>query len=91
MCLAIPMEIIAINEDGTGVVSLDGVRLTVGLMLVEDPQVGEHVLIHAGYAIEKLDTTEARIRLDLFADLAKAWGNRDSNTMTSPEKEAGIS
>ncbi|MBF0423747.1 MAG: HypC/HybG/HupF family hydrogenase formation chaperone [Magnetococcales bacterium] len=91
MCLAIPMEIIAINEDGSGVVSLDGVRLSVGLMLVEDPQVGEHVLVHAGYAIEKLDTTEAKIRLKLFADLAEAWRNRDGDTATAAAQATGES
>lgn len=73
MCLAVPMKIITIHEDGTGVVAVDGIEMTVGLMLVEDPQVGDYVLIHAGYAIEKLDVREAEIRLALFASLAEIY------------------
>ncbi|MBF0176693.1 MAG: HypC/HybG/HupF family hydrogenase formation chaperone [Magnetococcales bacterium] len=74
MCLAIPMKIIAIAEDGqTGTVDLDGVRYAVGLMLLDKPAVGDYVIVHAGYAIEKLDTAEADARLALFVSLAEVY------------------
>ncbi|MBF0137870.1 MAG: HypC/HybG/HupF family hydrogenase formation chaperone [Magnetococcales bacterium] len=74
MCLAIPMKIIAIEEDGlTGTVDLDGIRYPVGLMLVENPSIGDYVIVHAGYAIEKLDTVEADARLALFDSLAEVY------------------
>ncbi|MBF0624433.1 MAG: HypC/HybG/HupF family hydrogenase formation chaperone [Magnetococcales bacterium] len=72
MCLAIPMEVVAIEADGSGWVMLDGLRQRVGLELVE-ARVGDHVLVHAGYAIETLDLAEAEARLALFRDLAAAW------------------
>ncbi|MBF0461714.1 MAG: HypC/HybG/HupF family hydrogenase formation chaperone [Magnetococcales bacterium] len=73
MCLAVPMQIVAIAENGTGTVDLDGTRYPVELMLIEDPQIGDYVLIHAGYAIEKLDIAEADARLALFESLAEIY------------------
>jgi len=55
---------------GEGVVELEGVRRTVRLDLLESPQVGDVVIVHAGYAIERLDPQEAAARRALFADLA---------------------
>ena len=73
MCLAVPMKLISVHGEGTGVVAMDGIEMTVCLMLVEDPQVGDYLFIHAGYAIEKLDIREAEIRLALFASLAATY------------------
>ncbi|NGZ06175.1 MAG: HypC/HybG/HupF family hydrogenase formation chaperone [Magnetococcales bacterium] len=70
MCLAVPMQIVAIRDDELGTVELDGVRHEVSLMLIDGPQTGDYVLIHAGYAIERLDTHEADERLKLFRHLA---------------------
>jgi hydrogenase assembly chaperone HypC/HupF len=39
-------------------------------MLIDNPQVGEYLLVHAGYAIERLDCVEAEARLELFRTLA---------------------
>ena len=71
MCLAVPMKIIAVDKNGMGTVELDGMRHSVGMLLIEDPQVGDYVIVHAGYAIEKLDTAEADARLALFESLAE--------------------
>ncbi|MEW6757116.1 MAG: HypC/HybG/HupF family hydrogenase formation chaperone [Acidobacteriota bacterium] len=63
MCLAIPMRLV--EKDGwEGTVELNGVRRSVSLMLLEDAGVGDHVLIHAGYAIGKVDEEEARLTLE---------------------------
>jgi len=70
MCLAVPMKLTAVREDGTGVADLDGVRHDVNLSLVSDPRVEEYVIVHAGFAIEKLDQAEADARLALFRELA---------------------
>ena len=72
MCLGIPMQIIKIAADGTAMVALDQTHYQVSLALINNPLVGEYVIIHAGYAIEKLDTKEADIRLRLFAEIAQA-------------------
>ena len=52
MCLAIPAKIIAINGE-EAVVEMDGVRRTAVVSFINDPQVGDYVLLHAGFAIRK--------------------------------------
>lgn len=70
MCLAVPMQLAAVNADGRGTADLDGLRHEVDLSLVEAPRVGDYVIVHAGFAIEKLDEGEALARLRLFEELA---------------------
>jgi hydrogenase expression/formation protein HypC len=69
MCLAIPMKLIE-KTDLRGVVEIDGVRRAVSLMLLPEVEVGEHLLIHAGCAIGKVDAEEARITLELLREIA---------------------
>ena len=71
MCLAVPMRIVAIGADGAGVAEVDGTRYQVDLGLVEEVIEGDYVIVHAGYAIEKLDRAEADERLALFAEMAR--------------------
>ena len=70
MCLAVPMQIKEIQPDNKGICDLDGSLQQVDLALLDDIHVGEFVIIHAGYAIEKLDRREADARLELFEELA---------------------
>ena len=72
MCLAVPMEVLELTADDTRVVEIGGAKRPVNLMLVEAPQPGDYVLVHAGFAIEKLDREEAEQRLALFEELAAA-------------------
>ena len=72
MCLAVPMKLVEIHADGGGVAELEGSRHAVNLSLVSDPRIGDYVIIHAGYAIEKLDQAEADASLALFAEIAQA-------------------
>ena len=67
MCLAIPMSVKEINGD-MGVVESQGVRRDVGLMLMEDIKIGDWVLIHAGFAISKLNEQEAEETMDLLRE-----------------------
>jgi hydrogenase expression/formation protein HypC len=71
MCLGIPAKILETN-DGVAVVELGGVRREVSLMLIDDVSVGEWVIIHAGFAIEKLSEEEAERTLALFRQIADA-------------------
>ena len=64
------MQIVEVRADKTGLVDLDGARSDVNLSLVADPAPGDYVIVHAGYAIEKLDAAEADERLKLFDELA---------------------
>lgn len=73
MCLAVPMKIVEIRSDGWGVVDMDGTRYDANLALVEDPQVGQYVIVHAGYAIETLDPEDAEERISLFEQMAELY------------------
>jgi hydrogenase expression/formation protein HypC len=67
------MRIEELRTDGMGVGDYDGSRHEIDVSLVEAPRVGEYVIVHAGYAIEKLDEKEAGERLLLFKELARDW------------------
>jgi hydrogenase expression/formation protein HypC len=59
MCLAVPMKVISINGEAI-VAEVDGVKREGSLMMLnEDVNVGDYVLIHAGFAISRLDEEEA--------------------------------
>lgn len=68
MCLAIPMKLLR-RDDFEGTVELDGVRRSISLMLLPEAEVGQHVLVHAGYAIGVLDEAEAAETLALLSEL----------------------
>jgi hydrogenase expression/formation protein HypC len=72
MCLAIPAKVLSVDEMGKAVIDLGGVRRNTSLALVPDAAVGDFVLIHAGYAIQKLEEQEAYEILDILAQVARA-------------------
>lgn len=71
MCLAIPARVVQI-EEGLGLVELGGVVREASFMLLPDAQVGDYVLLHAGYALQKMDEAEAEETLRLLAEMAEA-------------------
>jgi len=71
MCLGVPAKILE-TGDGTAVVELGGVRREISVMLVDDVSVGEWVIVHAGFAIEKLSEEEAAVTLALFREISDA-------------------
>ncbi len=73
MCLAIPMKLIELNDLGGGTAQLEGARYEVNLSLVEGAEVGDYLIVHAGFAIETLDQEEADARLELFGKMAEAY------------------
>ena len=54
MCLAVPVQILEIKDE-TAVVEIAGNFREVNICLIENPRVGEYVLLHAGFAIERVD------------------------------------
>lgn len=69
MCLSVPAKVLAINGV-RATVSVGGALYEAGLHLLEDVQVGDYLLIHAGYAIEKIDPQEAEETLALLREAA---------------------
>lgn len=71
MCLAIPMQIEKIK--GTqAIVNSGGLRKTVDVSMVEDIEVGDYILIHAGFAIQKIDEKDAKMNLELWKELKQS-------------------
>ncbi len=79
MCLALPARVCRVDADGSGVVELGGVRRTVSFALLDEVAVGDHVIVHVGYALTRLDTAEAEATLRAFAGLADAGGPESSS------------
>ncbi len=76
MCWAVPTRVIEVDGH-VGKVELAGTVREVGLRLVPEVQVGDYVLVHAGFAIQRVDEEEARETLALFAEMAAAAGGGD--------------
>lgn len=71
MCLAVPMELTEIREDGSGVTTLSGTTTACNLSLVPEAKLGDMLIVHAGFAIEILDTEEADKRIALFEKMGE--------------------
>lgn len=65
MCLAIPIRLKEINGSN-GMVEMSGIRRRVNLSLLENPKVGDYVMVHAGFAISIVDEEAAEETLDLL-------------------------
>jgi len=69
MCLALPAQIVAIDSiTGMATASVDNVKVEVSLALVDEVALGDYVLVHVGYALQKIDEDEALKTLALFAE-----------------------
>jgi hydrogenase expression/formation protein HypC len=72
MCLAVPGQVVSIEDDPmrTAIVSFAGVTKSVSLAMVPEAQVGDYVIVHVGFAISKLDEEAARRTLETYAKMA---------------------
>ena len=78
MCLAIPSRITKI-ENNMATIDVEGVQRQASLLLLEDARVGDYVIVHAGFAIQKLDEAAAQEPLDLLREAIAAVDKRESN------------
>ena len=62
MCLGVPMQVKTI-ENEVAMCEIDGVQREASLMMLDDVKIGDYVLIHAGFVIEKIDDDEAQLTL----------------------------
>ena len=69
MCLAIPSKIVAI-ENGMATIDVDGVQRSCSLLLVQDAAVDDYVIVHAGFALHKIDEAAAMESLRLLKEAA---------------------
>ena len=65
MCLAVPAQIIGL-EEYSAIIDIMGIESKVNAQLIEEPKIGDYILVHAGCAIQKIDT-------DYFEELQKIF------------------
>lgn len=78
MCLAIPARVVEIKEDDIALVDLNGVRKDISIAMVEDVAVGDYVIVHVGFALNKLNPEEAEKTLALFAEMGDLVAAHDA-------------
>ncbi len=69
MCLAIPAQVVELMEGDMALVDMGGVKKEISIAVVDDVAVGDYVIAHVGYAINKIDPDEAERTLALFAEM----------------------
>lgn len=74
MCLAVPGKVLE-RQDMLATIEVGGVTRKVSLMLLPETQVGDFVLIHAGFAVQRIDEEEAEKTLALFKELEQYAAN----------------
>lgn len=82
MCLAVPGIVVEVNGM-VGAVEVSGARREVSFALIDEPSVGDYVLVHVGTAIAAIDEEEARKTLDAFEELAAAMEAMDARGTSS--------
>jgi hydrogenase expression/formation protein HypC len=70
MCLSIPSRVISINGNNA-IVSVGGTEYEASLQLVENVKVGDYILLHTGFAIQKISEEDARETFELLLELGK--------------------
>ena len=70
MCLAVPMKVVEIFDDSSATVAAGAISLNISLQLIEKPKIGDYVIVHAGYALEKLNLDHANAILQSLEELA---------------------
>lgn len=71
MCLGIPVQLIEVENTNVGKVEIGGIRRQINLALLDNVKTGDYVLLHAGFAITKVDKEEAEETISLLNQLAK--------------------
>ena len=70
MCLAIPGKILKIDEN-TALIDFDGIKQNVIIALIQNPEIGKYVIVHAGYAIEQINEEEAMEAINQWKEIAE--------------------
>ena len=69
MCLAVPMKIVEVKGD-EGFVESSGLKRKANFSLIKSPKIGEYVLLHAGFAIERVKEKEAQKTLKALREIS---------------------
>ena len=83
MCLSIPAKVEKIDGE-MAIVSVGGTTYNASLQMLDDVEVGDYILMHTGFAIQKLDPEEAKQSLEVFAEF-----NELNKQLDKEEEETG--
>lgn len=72
MCLAVPLKIVSINNKDA-IAEIDGIKRKIRIDFIKDASVGDYVIVHAGFAIEKLTREMAEENLKAVREVADAY------------------
>jgi hydrogenase expression/formation protein HypC len=70
MCLAVPVRVVALLDNQWIETEVGGISSRTSIALIDDVAVGDYVIVHAGFAIARLDVAEAEKSLALFEEIA---------------------
>ena len=71
MCLAVPLKLVEINGN-TAIGEAMGVSREIRVDFIRDPKPGEYVIVHAGFAIERMSAQQAQLDLEAWAEVEDA-------------------
>lgn len=78
MCLSIPSKVIKISEDNIATTDTMGIQREVSLDLMADKiEVGDYILIHVGFAMNKIDKEEALASLEVYQEIVDKMEEED--------------
>jgi hydrogenase expression/formation protein HypC len=78
MCLSVPARVVEVHDDHWATVEIGGTSKRVSIDLVEDVKTGDYVLIHVGFAIQKVDEDDAHRTLELFDEMLRVAADAES-------------
>lgn len=87
MCLAIPVRIEELIDNERAIADIGGVRKEINIALVDGLAVGDYVILHVGYALNRLDPEEATRTLALFDELGQLQAAQDTLVSGSSGEE----
>ena len=73
MCLAIPGKILEINGN-SALVDFDGIKQKIIIALIQNPEIGKFVIVHAGYAIEMMNEKDALEAIEQWKEMSEELG-----------------
>jgi hydrogenase expression/formation protein HypC len=80
MCLAVPVRVVALLDDQWAETEVGGIHSRVSIALIDEVALGDYVIVHAGFAITRLDVDEAEKSLALFDEIV-AHLNRSGDAL----------
>ena len=68
MCLAVPAKIVELN-DNSAIIDVEGIRREANVSLVSEPKLGDYVIVHAGFAIQKWSEEDVQEWREIMSEM----------------------